>query len=145
MGTITVELLAIEAPRTVANFLALADSGFYAGTVFHRVLPNLIQTGGYTADLQRKQRGREIPNEAADTPSNRRGSVAMVHEPGRPHSATSEFFINVTDNTYLDHRNRTPSGYGWAVFGRVTDGMDVRQRSVRSLVKAMPIAEGLAT
>jgi cyclophilin family peptidyl-prolyl cis-trans isomerase len=125
VGRIRIALLAEEAPVTVANFLALVDKGFYDGTVFHRVLPNLIQCGGYGTDLERRPRGEEIVNEAPATSSNLRGTVAMVHRPGRPHSATSEFFINVADNTYLDHRNDSPKGFGWAVFAQVHEGMEV--------------------
>ena len=125
MGNIGVELLADEAPVTVANFLALMEADYYVGTLFHRVLPDLIQGGGYTARFERKPRGDEIVNEALQTSPNTRGMVAMVHEPGRPHSATAGFFINLAENGYLDHRNETPRGYGWAVFGAIVEGMEV--------------------
>jgi peptidyl-prolyl cis-trans isomerase A (cyclophilin A)/peptidyl-prolyl cis-trans isomerase B (cyclophilin B) len=141
MGDLSLRLLDLDAPRTVERFLQLVDAGFYDGTIFHRVLPNLIQGGGYTEELvrrippavgdddlapagDRRAAGHEFPNEAMLTPPNRRGTVAWVHLPGRPHSATGEFFVNVEDNAYLDHRDRTPGGFGWAVFAEVTDGMD---------------------
>ncbi len=125
LGDIQLQLYAGEAPLTVTGFLALVDAGYYDRTIFHRVMPDLIQGGGYTAALERRERGAEVINEAADAPPNRRGTIAMVHEPGRPHSATAEFFINVADNAHLDHRNLTPRGYGWAVFGEVVEGLEV--------------------
>ena len=124
-GTIVVELYPDKAPRTVENFLRYVREGFYAGTVFHRVIPGfVIQGGGLTPDLRPKPTRAPIPNEAKNGLSNRRGTVAMARTMVVD-SATSQFFVNLADNTFLDHRNETPQGYGYAVFGRVVEGMDV--------------------
>lgn len=122
-GDITVELDTAKAPKTVANFLAYVDEGFYAGTVFHRVIADfMIQGGGLTADLVKKPTHAPVDNEAANGLKNLRGSIAMART-SEPHSATAQFFINHRDNANLDH----PSfdGWGYAVFGRVVAGMDV--------------------
>ena len=125
MGTITIELDADKAPQTVANFLAYVDKGFYDGTVFHRVIPNfMIQGGGFSADLQRKQTDSAIKNEAANGLKNLRGTIAMARTQVVD-SATSQFFINHKDNPFLDYRDSTVRGYGYAVFGKVVEGMDV--------------------
>ncbi|MGD8394440.1 MAG: peptidylprolyl isomerase [Candidatus Eiseniibacteriota bacterium] len=140
LGDVALRLLDLDAPLTVARFLELVDGGFYDGTIFHRVLPNLVQGGGYTAALERRALpvddgstvrsgdrralGHPFPNEATVTPPNRRGTVAWVHLPALPNTATGEFFINVENNAYLDHRDRSPGGFGWAVFAEVIDGMD---------------------
>ncbi len=124
-GTIVLELYPDKAPRTVENFLRYVKEGFYAGTVFHRVIPGfVIQGGGLTADLQPKPTHPPIPNEATNGLSNRRGTVAMARTMVVD-SATSQFFVNLKDNLFLDHRDETPRGYGYAVFGRVVEGMDV--------------------
>lgn len=122
-GQITLELDEEKAPASVANFLAYVDSGFYDGTIFHRVIPGfMIQGGGLTADLQKKDTNDPVQNEAKNGLRNVRGSIAMART-SAPHSATAQFFINHKDNANLDY----PSfdGWGYAVFGRVTDGMDV--------------------
>ena len=125
LGDITLELDADEAPQTVANFLRYVDEGFYAGTVFHRVIGGfMIQGGGFTADLERKETHGAIKNEADNGLKNRRGSIAMART-SQPNSATSQFFINLVDNGFLDFRERTRRGWGYAVFGKVTDGMEV--------------------
>ncbi|ROR32710.1 peptidylprolyl isomerase [Inmirania thermothiophila] len=128
LGRIVVELDPERAPRTVANFLRYVDEGFYDGTVFHRVVPGfVIQGGGFTPDLRLKRPHSPIPNEADNGLSNRRGTLAMART-ADPHSANSQFFINLVDNPFLDHRDRTPRGWGYAVFGRVVEGIDVVDR-----------------
>jgi len=125
-GDIHLELDAGQAPASVENFIGYAKSGFYDGTVFHRVISHfMIQGGGFTADMQRKPTGDPIANEANNGLSNRRGTIAMART-SDPHSATSQFFINVQDNMNLDYTGEAgPGGWGYAVFGRVTSGMDV--------------------
>jgi cyclophilin family peptidyl-prolyl cis-trans isomerase len=123
-GDITVELFPAEAPLTVANFLSYADSGFYAGTVFHRVIPNfMIQGGGFTADMALKPVGEPVKNESRNHLHNERGTLAMARTDD-PDSATSQFFINVRSNLTLDF-NYVTRKQGYTVFGRVVDGMDV--------------------
>ncbi|MEQ8492810.1 MAG: peptidylprolyl isomerase [Gammaproteobacteria bacterium] len=124
-GEITVELAAAEAPKSTANFLEYVRAGFYDGTIFHRVIPGfMIQGGGYTPAMARKETGDPIENEAANGLANTRGTLAMART-SDPHSATAQFFVNVVDNDFLDHREPSPRGWGYAVFGRVVDGMDV--------------------
>ena len=124
-GAITVELFPRQAPKSTANFLDHAQRGFYDGTVFHRVIPNfMIQGGGMLPDMREKPRGAQIPNEADNGLRNLRGTLAMARTPD-PHSATSQFFINVADNRFLDHRGKSFEGWGYAVFGQVVEGMDV--------------------
>ena len=124
-GKITVELLRKDAPLSVANFIEYAKSGFYNGTVFHRVMPNfMIQGGGFTADLEQKETHGTLKNEANNGLRNLRGTVAMARR-AEPDSATAQFFINLTENNFLDHQNETNAGWGYAVFARVTDGMEV--------------------
>lgn len=115
-----------KAPESVANFLRHVNSGFYDGLVFHRVKPNfMIQAGVLTADMQRRvSTVFPVANEADNGLENVRGAVAMARTPD-PHSATSEFFINLIDNPDLDFREQTAQGWGYAVFGRVVEGMDV--------------------
>ncbi|PNU21528.1 hypothetical protein C2E25_01305 [Geothermobacter hydrogeniphilus] len=124
MGAFTLELDAEKAPKTVANFLAYVDDGFFAGTVFHRVIDGfMIQGGGLTPDLDQKPGRAPIENEADNGLQNKRGTVAMART-NDPHSATSQFFINVGDNDFLDHTAKNPMGWGYCVFGRVSDGME---------------------
>ena len=124
-GAFVIELAEDKAPATVANFLQYAKSGFFDGTVFHRVIPGfMIQGGGLTAELKRKPARPPIVNEAANGLSNLRGTVAMART-ADVNSATSQFFVNLVDNTYLDHRDGSPRGFGYCVFGRVVEGMDV--------------------
>ena len=121
-GDIVVELFDESAPISSENFKQYISDGFYAETVFHRVIPNfMIQGGGMTADLNRKKTRTAIKNEAANGEKNLRGTLAMART-GEVDSATSQFFINLRDNASLDHSDRD---YGYAVFGRVTDGMDI--------------------
>ena len=128
LGAVTAELDRRNAPVSVANFLAYADAGHYAGTIFHRVIKGfMIQGGGLTADLERKQTRAPIRNEATNGISNERGTLAMART-NVVNSADSQFFINTVDNAMLDNRGTTPAEYGYAVFGRVIDGMDVVDR-----------------
>ena len=122
LGSFTVDLDTKEAPLTVENFLAYVDSGHFAGTVFHRVIPGfVIQGGGLTADMRAKPTRSPIKNEAGNGLKNRRGTLSMART-NDIHSATSQFFVNLTDNASLDQR---PGSFGYAVFGRVVKGMDV--------------------
>ncbi len=124
-GNITVELFPGNAPRSVANFLGYVKSGYYDGTVFHRVIPGfMIQGGGMTPDMADKPKGAPIPNEADNGLKNLRGTLAMARMDA-PDSATSQFFINVADNAFLDHRGKSYDTWGYAVFGQVVGGMDV--------------------
>mgnify|MGYP003829438449 CR=1 FL=1 len=128
LGDIEIELYHDKAPVTVNNFLAYVDSGFYDGTVFHRVINNfMIQGGGMIPGLQEKRTLSPIKNEAGNGLSNLRGTIAMARTQD-VNSATSQFFINVADNRYLDYKNASPAGYGYCVFGRVIKGMDVVDR-----------------
>ena len=125
MGTVTIELDADKAPKTVANFLAYVDEKFYDGTIFHRVIPDfMVQGGGFLPDMQQKATRENIENEAANGLVNDRGTLAMARTPD-PHSASSQFFINHKDNDFLNFASPTPQGYGYCVFAKVTDGMDV--------------------
>ncbi|MDP1932125.1 MAG: peptidylprolyl isomerase [Gammaproteobacteria bacterium] len=124
-GDITIELDFKKAPVSSANFLEYAKSGFYDNTIFHRVIDNfMIQGGGFESGLVQKSNGKPIINEADNGLPNAVGTVAMART-SDPHSATAQFFINVSDNTFLNHKNKTPQGWGYAVFGKVTAGMDV--------------------
>ncbi len=125
LGDMTAELYADKAPKTVANFLAYVKSDFYRGTIFHRVIKTfMIQGGGFTSGMQRKQTRAPIPNEAANGLSNKRGTLAMART-ADVNSATAQFFINTKDNQGLDHRGNSPDAFGYAVFGNLTDGLDV--------------------
>lgn len=124
-GNIVLELDREKAPKTVDNFLSLVESGFYEGTIFHRVIKGfMIQGGGLTENMTQKPTGIPIPNEADNSLKNVRGSIAMARTQD-PHSATSQFFINTVDNAFLNHSSKTLSGWGYCVFGRVVEGMDV--------------------
>lgn len=125
LGTIRLELFAKEAPISVKNFLDYASSGFYNGTVFHRVIPGfMVQGGGFTSDLTEKKTNPPIKNEATNGLKNKRGTIAMARTQVVD-SASSQFFINVVDNGFLDNRNQSPGGFGYAVFGKVLSGMEV--------------------
>ena len=125
MGAITIELFDDKAPVTVKNFLRYVDEGFYNGTIFHRVISNfMIQGGGMVPGLRQKKTHNPIPNEANNGIPNQRGTLAMART-NAPHSATAQFFINVTNNTFLNFRDTSTRGYGYCVFGRVIQGMDV--------------------
>ncbi len=127
-GTITVELFEDKAPETAANFVRYAKEGFYDGTIFHRVINGfMVQGGGMEPGMKEKPTHAPIRNEADNGLSNERGTLAMARTPD-PHSASSQFFINVADNTFLDFKAATPEGYGYCVFGKVVDGMDVVEK-----------------
>lgn len=127
-GTITLELFADKAPATVENFTTYVKDGFYNGTIFHRVINGfMIQGGGMEPGMKEKQTRAPIKNEADNGLSNEKGTIAMARTM-EPHSASAQFFINVSNNTFLDHRSPTPDGWGYAVFGKVVDGMDVVER-----------------
>jgi len=128
MGEITLELDAENAPITVENFLSYVDSGHYDNTIFHRVIPGfVIQGGGMASGMQEKGTGTPIQNEADNGLKNLTGAICMART-NDPHSATSQFFINLKDNNFLDHTEKTESGWGYAVFGRVVSGMDVVEK-----------------
>ena len=125
MGTIVLELDDAKAPITVKNFADYAKAGHYDGTIFHRVIDGfMVQGGGFTRDMNQKPTNAPIKNEATNGLSNKRGTIAMART-SIVDSATSQFFINQADNVFLDHRSPDPRGYGYAVFGKVTEGMDV--------------------
>ena len=124
-GDIKIELFDAEAPETCANFRKYVKSGFYRDTLFHRVIPNfMIQGGGFDRSFNQKRTDAPIRNEATNQISNRRGTIAMART-SVVDSATSQFFINLVDNDFLDFRAPTPQFFGYCVFGKVTDGMDV--------------------
>ncbi len=125
MGNITLTLNDELAPKSTANFLNYVRSGHYDGTIFHRVIANfMVQGGGMTSGMKQKPTQAPIDNEADNGLPNSRGTVAMART-SDPHSATSQFFINVVDNAFLNFSAPTPQGWGYAVFGEVTEGMDV--------------------
>jgi len=125
VGPMTLELDADNAPKTVENFLSYVSTGFYDGTIFHRVINNfMVQGGGFTADMDQKAAQAPIENEANNGLKNARGTIAMARTQD-PHSATAQFFINVQDNDFLNHTGENMQGWGYAVFGKVTEGEDV--------------------
>ncbi|MFA5627851.1 MAG: peptidylprolyl isomerase [Thiohalomonadaceae bacterium] len=127
-GIISIELDADKAPETVANFMRYASEGFYDGTIFHRVIDGfMIQGGGLNVDMINKPTHEPIKNEADNGLKNDRGTVAMART-NDPHSATAQFFINLKDNSFLNHRAPSSEGWGYCVFGKVVDGMDVVDR-----------------
>jgi peptidyl-prolyl cis-trans isomerase B (cyclophilin B) len=132
LGSITIELDQAKAPVTVENFLEYVDAGFYDGTIFHRVIPNfMIQGGGLLPGMKQKRTRAPVANEAKNGLKNARGTIAMART-NDPHSATAQFFINVTDNGFLDYPGQ--DGWGYCVFGSVVEGMDTvdKIRSVRT-------------
>ena len=125
LGNITIELFETDAPETTANFKQYVEEGFYNGTIFHRVIDGfMIQGGGFEPEMIQKETRDPISNEASNGLANNRGTIAMARTMD-PHSATAQFFINVTDNDFLNFRSETPDGFGYCVFGRVFDGLDV--------------------
>jgi peptidyl-prolyl cis-trans isomerase B (cyclophilin B) len=124
-GDIVIELDFEKAPKTAANFKQYVEEGFYNGTVFHRVIDGfMVQGGGFTEDFQQKETREMIQNEADNGLQNLTGTLAMART-NDPHSATAQFFINVKDNSFLNHSGKNSSGWGYCVFGKVVDGMDV--------------------
>lgn len=125
LGNITVELFETDAPETTANFRQYVEDAFYDGTIFHRVIDGfMIQGGGFEPGMVQKDTRDPISNEASNGLANNRGTIAMARTMD-PHSATAQFFINVTDNDFLNFRSETPDGFGYCVFGRVFEGMDI--------------------
>ena len=137
MGEMVIELYPDKAPKTVENFLRYVDEGYYEGTIFHRVIDGFMaQGGGFTADFNKKETHPPVINEADNGLNNIVGTIAMART-SDPHSATSQFFINVANNSFLDFRDKTPRAYGYAVFGRVVKGMDVLKA-----IKSVPTGPG---
>ena len=136
-GDIKLELDKEKAPKTVANFLKYVESGHYSNTIFHRVINNfMIQGGGMTANMAQKKAPHTVDNEASNGLKNTRGTIAMART-SDPHSAGAQFFINVVDNGFLDFKSPTPQGWGYCVFGKVVEGMDVVDA-----IKVVPTASG---
>ena len=136
-GNIKIELDAAKAPKTVANFLKYVESGHYTDTIFHRVISNfMIQGGGMTANMAQKKAPYTVENEANNGLKNVRGSIAMART-SDPHSGGAQFFINVVDNGFLDFKSPTAQGWGYCVFGKVVEGMDVVDA-----IRAVPTAPG---
>jgi peptidyl-prolyl cis-trans isomerase B (cyclophilin B) len=124
-GDITLELFEDKAPKTVANFVSYVEDGFYDNTIFHRVINGfMIQGGGFTADMEQKDTKATIENEANNGVANEAGTIAMARTQD-PHSATAQFFINVSNNTFLNHTSESVNGWGYCAFGKVVEGMDV--------------------
>ncbi len=129
-GTIEIELFEDKAPKSVENFLKYVDDKHYDGTVFHRVIPGFMaQGGGYDGNMEKKPVRDAVENEGDNGVKNTRGTVAMART-NEPHSATAQFFVNVKDNVFLDHTGKNSTGWGYAVFGKVTNGMDVIDKIV---------------
>jgi cyclophilin family peptidyl-prolyl cis-trans isomerase len=127
-GTVAIELYADKAPKTVENFLQYVKDGFYAGTIFHRVIDGfMIQGGGFTADMKQKETRAAIPNEANNGLKNGIGTLAMARTPD-PNSASAQFFINLKDNDFLNFREASFQGFGYCVFGKVTKGFEIVQK-----------------
>ncbi|MGD8812134.1 MAG: peptidylprolyl isomerase [Thioalkalispiraceae bacterium] len=136
-GDIVLELYPDKAPKTVANFLQYVEDGFYSNTIFHRVIDNfMIQGGGFDNNYMRKQTRAPILNEADNGLKNELGTIAMARTMD-PHSATAQFFINVKDNDFLNHSNKTPRGWGYAVFGKVIKGMQTVDK-----IRQIPTGKG---
>ena len=137
MGDITLELDKEKAPNTVANFVEYVEAGHYDGLIFHRVIDNfMVQGGGYDSSYVQRSTRASIENEADNGLKNNDGTVAMART-NDPHSASSQFFINVKDNDFLNHSSKSPQGWGYAVFGKVTGGMDVVEK-----IKQLPTGSG---
>ena len=140
MGNVKMELFEAEAPVSVKHFLEYANSGFYNGTIFHRVIANfMIQGGGFTTDFNSKPTKAPIKNEAGNGLKNQRGTLAMART-GVVDSATAQFFVNVVDNDFLNQRDKTQQGFGYAVFGKVVEGMDVVDKiaAVKTVTRGFP-------
>ena len=142
-GTIVLELFSAEAPKTVENFLQYVGAGFFDGTLFHRVIPNfMIQGGGFDGQQRQKPTRPPIPNEADNGLTNQRGTIAMART-NDPHSATAQFFINLKDNGFLNHTGKNPQGWGYTVFGRVVEGMDVVDQIAKARTAPGRISEAV--
>ena len=140
-GDILLELFPDKAPRTVENFLRYVDDGFYKNTIFHRVISNfMIQGGGLDARMNEKETRAPVQNEANNGLKNDRGTIAMARTQD-PHSATAQFFINLVDNDFLNHTDESISGWGYCVFGKVTEGMDVVDKIAKVKTKSAGMYE----
>ncbi|MFO7888909.1 MAG: peptidylprolyl isomerase [bacterium] len=138
MGDITIELFQEKAPVSVENFLSYVEDGFYDGLIFHRVIKDfMIQGGGYDAEMNKKDTKDPIKNEATNGLKNKRGTLAYART-SVINSATSQFFINHVDNSFLNHKSKNPQEYGYAVFGEVVDGMDVVDKIANVKVHSLP-------
>jgi peptidyl-prolyl cis-trans isomerase A (cyclophilin A)/peptidyl-prolyl cis-trans isomerase B (cyclophilin B) len=138
-GKIVLELYPDKAPKTVDNFLRYVKDGHFDNTIFHRVIAGfMIQGGGFTADMRQKPTRPPIPNEADNGLTNDRGTVAMART-SDPNSASGQFFINVVDNTFLNFKSKTPQGWGYTVFGKVVEGMDVADAIAAVKTKAQDV------
>ena len=143
VGDITIELFKDRAPATVENFLGYATSNFYNGTIFHRVVKGfMIQGGGFTPQMRLKKPGPPIRNEASSQVRNERGTVAAARSSG-VHSSTSQFFINTENNAALDHKSIRPDDFGYAVFGKVIEGMEVVEKIERVKVNGKDVPQSL--
>lgn len=132
LGDILIELDPLRAPKTTENFLGYVRRGYYDGTIFHRVIENfMIQAGGFESGMKSKQPGGTIENEADNGLANAAGTIAMART-SDPHSASAQFFINVSDNAFLNFKSRSSDGWGYCVFGAVVEGIDVVDRIVKS-------------
>ncbi len=142
-GRIVLELYADKAPKTVESFVEYVKAGFFDGTLFHRVIPGfMIQGGGFDGQQRQKPTRAPIQNEADNGAGNDRGTIAMART-GDPHSATAQFFINLKDNTFLNHTGKNPQGWGYTVFGKVTEGMDVVDKIAKVKTAPGPISEAV--
>ena len=142
-GDILVELFSEQAPATVANFLQYVDEGFYKNTIFHRVIPGfMIQGGGLGARMDDKPTREPVTNEADNGLKNERGTLAMARTRD-PHSATAQFFVNLVNNSFLDHTSPSPDGWGYCVFGKVTEGMDVVEKIAKLKTKNVGMHENV--
>lgn len=142
-GDILIELYPDKAPETVKNFLQYVDDGFYNNTIFHRVIPGfMIQGGGMGARMDEKPTREPIKNEADNGVKNERGTIAMARTM-EPHSASAQFFINLVDNDFLNFSEPTVNGWGYCVFGKVTDGMDVVDKIAKVKTKNVGIHENV--
>ena len=144
-GDILIELYADKAPATVENFLKYVNEGFYANTIFHRVIKGfMIQGGGMNMKMEEKATHAPIKNEADNGLSNARGTIAMARTMD-PHSATAQFFINLVDNDFLNYSAPVPSGWGYCVFGKVVEGMDVVDKIAKVKTKSVGMHENVPT
>ena len=142
-GDILIELFEDKAPKTVANFLQYVDDGFYTNTIFHRVIPGfMIQGGGLGARMDEKPTREPVENEASNGVKNNRGTIAMARTRD-PHSASAQFFINLVDNDFLNHAAPTVDGWGYCVFGQVTEGMDVVDKIAKVKTKSAGFHENV--
>ncbi len=143
LGNIRLELDADKAPKTVENFLRYVDEGHYAGTIFHRVIDDfMIQSGGFNPEMAKKDVHDPVRNEADNGLKNLRGSIAMART-NAPHSASAQFFINLKDNGFLDHRDQSRRGWGYTVFGKVTAGMEVVDKIAKLATTTKTNADGV--